>query len=128
MNKLKRNISVLAVFTVGAGLPGLSSIVSAQIPPQTIYARVNNSSGTIHVIGPNDTCNGNKHHLAWNNVGPSRAGKVTRTIWRYERWVHTGDTLRIHGSWPRKFGNLKLGRKEGLGWRSSDPWSAGDRI
>ena len=71
MERLRRHTSVIAAFALGAGLLGLTGIVSAQMPPQTIYACVNNSSGTIHVIGPNDTCQNNEHHLVWNNIGPA---------------------------------------------------------
>jgi formylglycine-generating enzyme required for sulfatase activity len=34
------------------------------------YARVNNSSGTIHMIGAGDTCGGNEQYVTWNSEGP----------------------------------------------------------
>jgi hypothetical protein len=34
------------------------------------YACVNNSSGTIHMIGAGDTCGGNEQYITWNSEGP----------------------------------------------------------
>jgi hypothetical protein len=42
-----------------------------------IYACVNNSSGTIHVIGANDTCATNEVQLSWNQQGAAGATGAT---------------------------------------------------
>jgi hypothetical protein len=34
------------------------------------YACVNNSSGTIHMIAPDETCGGNEQLVTWNSEGP----------------------------------------------------------
>jgi hypothetical protein len=38
--------------------------------PQQIFACVNNSSGTIHVISSTASCATNETRLVWNNIGP----------------------------------------------------------
>jgi Collagen triple helix repeat (20 copies) len=47
----------------------ISSQAVAQTPAQ-IFACVNNSSGTIHVVAPNAGCASNEILLVWNAVGP----------------------------------------------------------
>src|SRR5262245_33449910 len=46
-------------------------VVRAQTGPAVIYACVNNSSGTIHVIAPTATCSANEIRLQWNSAGPT---------------------------------------------------------
>jgi Collagen triple helix repeat (20 copies) len=52
-----------------AGVLLIGNQVRAQAPAQ-IFACVNNSSGTIHIIARNATCNNNEILLVWNTVGP----------------------------------------------------------
>lgn len=48
-----------------------TTIVQADATPTTYYACVNNSSGTIHMIGATDSCKGNEQEISWNQVGPT---------------------------------------------------------
>jgi len=59
-----------ALATMTAMLFVAPVVVQAQTSPSVIYACVNNSSGTIHVIAPNASCNANEIRLQWNVVGP----------------------------------------------------------
>jgi len=45
-------------------------VVQAQPAPAVIYACVNNSSGTIHIVSATAACNANEMKLQWNIVGP----------------------------------------------------------
>jgi hypothetical protein len=56
---------VLALLFVGA-----ATWVSAQGGPVVYHACVNNSSGTIHMIAPDDSCNNNEQRVEWNSEGP----------------------------------------------------------
>ncbi|MGN6758889.1 MAG: pentapeptide repeat-containing protein, partial [Thermomicrobiales bacterium] len=47
-----------------------AAIVAHADTTQVIYACVNNSSGTIHVVAATDTCGGGELKLQWNQVGP----------------------------------------------------------
>ena len=49
---------------------GSAVIAHANQPSVAIYACVNNSSGTIKVIGAAATCGANEIKLEWNNQGP----------------------------------------------------------
>ncbi len=42
----------------------------AQTEVVTYYACVNNASGTIHLIGADESCNNNEARIEWNNQGP----------------------------------------------------------
>src|SRR5215470_10708788 len=63
------NTRIITCALAAAGVLFIGSQARAQAPGQ-IFACVNNSSGTIHVIAPNATCNNNEILLVWNTVGP----------------------------------------------------------
>src|SRR6266481_7001187 len=52
-----------------AGVLFIGSQATAQTPGQ-IFACVNNSSGTIHIVAQNASCQSNEISLSWNVVGP----------------------------------------------------------
>ena len=59
------------VIGLALALVGGSAITfAAAASTGVIYACVNNSSGTIHVVGGADTCSMNEVALAWNQQGP----------------------------------------------------------
>lgn len=45
--------------------------VRADAPTTTLYACVNNSSGTIHMIDATGSCASNEQLVVWNQVGPT---------------------------------------------------------
>jgi len=61
---LARLAVVVVVLIAGAGW------ALAQDEGVMYYACVNNASGTIHMIGAEDTCNSNEQRVTWNSVGP----------------------------------------------------------
>src|SRR5262249_27006016 len=63
------NTRIITCALAAAGALFIGSQARAQAPAQ-IFACVNKSSGTIHVIAPNATCNNNEILLVWNTVGP----------------------------------------------------------
>src|SRR6266581_4611264 len=56
----------LALALVGGSAMTFAAAASTGV----IYACVNNSSGTIHVVSSADTCSTNEVALAWNQQGP----------------------------------------------------------
>ena len=61
--------------TRGLGIVGAAFVVALGLAPisaqgQQISACVNNSSGTIHIVGQNVSCGSNEMALTWNIVGP----------------------------------------------------------
>ena len=56
----------LALALIGGGAITFAAAASTGV----IYACVNNSSGTIHVVSSADTCSTNEVALAWNQQGP----------------------------------------------------------
>ena len=59
------------VIGLALALVGGSAITfAAAASTGVIYACVNNSSGTIHVVSSADTCSANEVALAWNQQGP----------------------------------------------------------
>jgi hypothetical protein len=50
---------------------GAAVVAHAQDTPAVIYACVNNSSGTIHIISATGTCSSNEMLLNWNQQGPA---------------------------------------------------------
>ena len=72
---MRRIKSILArpalVIGLSLALVGGSAITfAAAASTGVIYACVNNSSGTIHLVGSADTCSTNEVALAWNQQGP----------------------------------------------------------
>src|SRR5215469_931292 len=63
------SIHIITCSLAAAGVLFIGSQARAQAPAQ-IFACVNNSSGTIHVITPNAGCSNNEITLIWNTVGP----------------------------------------------------------
>jgi hypothetical protein len=61
--------AVLLAGTLSAGAVLYVHAKSAS-PPQVIHACVNNSSGTVKIVGATDTCKGNESTLSWNQQGP----------------------------------------------------------
>jgi hypothetical protein len=59
-----------ALLVAFAFASGSAVAAFALAPPSTIYACVNNSSGTIKIVGANDTCKNNETKLQWNTEGP----------------------------------------------------------
>jgi hypothetical protein len=59
----------------GLGIVGAAFVVALGLAPisaqgQQIFACVNNSSGTIHIVGQSGSCGSNEMALTWNVVGP----------------------------------------------------------
>jgi hypothetical protein len=52
-------------------LAGAATWAWAQGGDVQYYACVNNSSGTIHMVAPGDTCNNNEERVVWNSRGPT---------------------------------------------------------
>jgi hypothetical protein len=55
---------------VGAAFVVALALVPGSAEAQQIFACVNNSSGTIHVVAPNVACQSNEVLLNWNVAGP----------------------------------------------------------
>jgi len=51
-------------------LAGVATWTWAQGDDVLYYACVNNSSGTIHMVAPEDSCNNNEQVVVWNSRGP----------------------------------------------------------
>jgi hypothetical protein len=64
-------LTFAAAFTVVS--VGLASAVTTGL----IYACVNNSSGTIHIVSGDTTCANNEIHLVWNAEGPRGGAGAT---------------------------------------------------
>src|SRR6266850_1843795 len=64
---LARPLVVLALALIGASAMTLAAAASTGV----IYACVNNSSGTIHMVTADDTCKANEVALSWNQQGPA---------------------------------------------------------
>jgi hypothetical protein len=62
----KRVTSILALTLATAGM----FFIGSQAMAQQIFACVNNSSGTIHIVAQNSACQSNEILLNWNVVGP----------------------------------------------------------
>ena len=62
---MKRATGIAGAFVVALTLAPISA--DAQ---QQIFACVNNSSGTIHIVAQNVPCQNNEMLLVWNVVGP----------------------------------------------------------
>src|SRR6266481_1420564 len=74
-NEMLRIKSILArpalVIGLALALVGGSAVTfAAAASTGVIYACVNNSSGTIHLVGAAETCSTNEVGLAWNQQGP----------------------------------------------------------
>src|SRR5436309_8895058 len=59
--------ALVAALAVAAGA---ALTAFADSPASVIYACVNNSSGTIHVVAADAACAGNELKLTWNTQGP----------------------------------------------------------
>ena len=59
-------IGVLLVILLAVGF----TWALAQTEPETYFACVNNSSGTIHMVNEGESCNNNEELYEWNKVGP----------------------------------------------------------
>ena len=60
----------LMVITLAAALVGTTTLaLAAATTAGVIYACVNNSSGTIHIVGDTATCSQNEVQLSWNTQG-----------------------------------------------------------
>jgi Collagen triple helix repeat (20 copies) len=62
------NTRIIACALAATGVLFISSQAVAQAPGQ-IFACVNNSSGTIHIVAQNASCANNESLLTWNVVG-----------------------------------------------------------
>lgn len=60
----------VAIGVLAAILSIVPVVAHAQSAPTVIYACVNNSSGTIHIVTAAATCNTNETKLQWNVTGP----------------------------------------------------------
>jgi hypothetical protein len=72
--EMRRIKSILArpALVIGLALAlvgGSAMTFAAAASTAVIYACVNNSSGTIHVVSSADTCSTNEVALAWNQQG-----------------------------------------------------------
>lgn len=70
MNRMRKPGLLLALVAALAFAAGSALVAYADQPASQIYACVNNSSGTIHVIDAVATCSGNEVKLVWNTQGP----------------------------------------------------------
>jgi hypothetical protein len=68
---LPRSFLVIGLALALVGASALTIVAAASTG--VIYACVNNSSGTIHVVSAADTCNANEVSLIWNQQGPTGA-------------------------------------------------------
>jgi len=59
-------LALVAALAFAAG----AAFVARADSNQVFYACVNNSSGTIHMIGATDSCASNELKLSWNQAGP----------------------------------------------------------
>ncbi len=66
---MRRKIIILGTFLVIA-VAVFTSWAWAQSDDVMIYACVNNASGTIRMVGPDDTCASNGELIVWNQEGP----------------------------------------------------------
>ena len=71
--KIKRIGILLALVAALAFAAGSAVVAYADQAASQIYACVNNSSGTIHVIDAMAACNSNEVKLVWNTQGPQGA-------------------------------------------------------
>jgi hypothetical protein len=62
-------VIVLVAALIGATMVGFAAATTAGV----IYACVNNSSGTIHIVSATTTCTSNEVALSWNTEGPPGA-------------------------------------------------------
>jgi hypothetical protein len=91
MNRKQTILAVLvtALFVLAIG----ATWVVAGDDNVEYFACVNNSSGTIQMVGPEDTCNYNEQLVRWNQEGP--AGPPGQS------WYDAQVTYRYHGFWAR---------------------------
>ena len=68
--KIDRTRWLVVVGMALAVLVAAATWAGAQGDGVMYYACVNNSSGTIHMVGPADTCGGNEQLVTWNSEGP----------------------------------------------------------
>jgi len=73
MRAIKTNLArPLVVLGLALALIGASAMtLAAAASTGVIYACVNNSSGTIHMVTADDTCKANEVALSWNQQGPA---------------------------------------------------------
>ena len=62
-------LALAAALAFAAG----AALVASADTNQMFYACVNNSSGTIHMVGATDSCASNEMKLSWNQAGPQGA-------------------------------------------------------
>lgn len=74
--KLRRVLSHAVIATLAVVL-GTTTAVFAQAATGVVYACVNNSSGTIHIIGTTQVCSANEQLVSWNQQGLSGATGAT---------------------------------------------------
>jgi Collagen triple helix repeat (20 copies) len=70
VHMFRRNKLALVVALITAIFAG-SVILANAVTSGVIYACVNNGSGAIKIVGPNDTCASNWTLISWNQQGPS---------------------------------------------------------
>jgi hypothetical protein len=69
---LRSTVAIVMLVAVVSALVGVAAYAYAvsSPAPQTIYAAVNNSSGTMKIVSASYEPKTNEHILIWNNVGP----------------------------------------------------------
>ena len=67
MSRPKDQLLVIAVLVIGLLAASMASAHGGDTT--RIHACINNSSGTIHVVGPDGACNGNEMAVDWNIQG-----------------------------------------------------------
>lgn len=68
MKSSKRLIGLLVFLAIAAALG--ATWVLAHDSNTTYYACVNNSSGTIFIVSPDEPCKANETKIVWNSIGP----------------------------------------------------------
>lgn len=81
MKPYSKNLSVLLVVSIiGFVVVTVTNLVSAHQGNITlIHACVKNAGGSVRIVGPNDSCNGNESPLHWSPEAPTGGGVFTFT-------------------------------------------------
>lgn len=79
MKHLKSTLIVAAVLTLLLAVAAMAAFAQDENP--TYYACVNNSSGTIFIVGAETTCKTNEYRIVWNMQGPPGPPGVSEAWW-----------------------------------------------
>ncbi len=98
-NKSDRKRGFIVVGLVVALLASAATWAGAQEGTVTYYACVNNASGTIHMVAPDQMCGNNEQRVAWNSEGPQGPAGLTCWDLNGNGWADPEEDVNQDAAW-----------------------------